>query len=146
MTDLPVHSSTIAFDYFVVAEGPLFPQSSPFSYMACFRFSHLLSLTSQTLRLLSGESSRLIRHLGFGRNVTRYGPGIGVVVNLDIDTSDSSQQKVISRSFLAILSISHPPFSLSTSFPLPQSSWNSSSSQRPKRETKKPSRLSKRSV
>jgi hypothetical protein len=38
-----------------------------------------------SLLIAEGERSRLIRHLGFDRKLVRYGPAVGIVVNLQVE-------------------------------------------------------------
>lgn len=47
-----------------------------------------------SLVIAEGESSKLIRHLGFDRYVTRYSPAIGVIVNCVFNRSNPIEKKL----------------------------------------------------
>ena len=60
------------------------------------------SLPFSALILAEGESSQLLRNLGFDRRVTRYGPAIGVVVNCRFDPSNRAEKAL--REFVVLRS------------------------------------------
>jgi len=52
---------------------------------------HIIPFDS--LVIAEGESSKLIRHLGFDRNVTRFAPAIGIIVNCVFNRANSIEKK-----------------------------------------------------
>ena len=48
-----------------------------------------------SLVIAEGESSQLVRHLGFDRLVTRYNQAIGIIVNLKFDPNNAAEKKVL---------------------------------------------------
>jgi len=53
---------------------------------------HIIPFDS--LIVAEGESSRLIRHLGFDRYVTRFGPAIGIIVNCVFNRNNAEEKKL----------------------------------------------------
>jgi hypothetical protein len=53
---------------------------------------HIIPFDS--LVIAEGESSKLIRHLGFDRNVTRFAPAIGVIVNCVFNRANPIEKKL----------------------------------------------------
>jgi hypothetical protein len=47
-----------------------------------------------SLVVAEGESSKLIRNLGFDRYVTRFAPAIGIIVNVDFNRNNSEEKKL----------------------------------------------------
>lgn len=73
------HSKVDFFEKAVSQDGAIIKSEArlPPSILNIVPFDHLVAA--------EGESSPLIRNLGFDRFVTRYGPAIGVVVNMKFD-------------------------------------------------------------
>ncbi|KAJ3041566.1 [F-actin]-monooxygenase mical3 [Rhizophlyctis rosea] len=57
--------------------------------------SHLLPFT--TFLIAEGESSRLIRHLGFTRRVTKFAEAIGIVINLHFSATATTSSSAPER-------------------------------------------------
>jgi len=87
---LEKHSKVDYFEKATSLDGAIFRKESSGGLPA--EINHIIPFDS--LVVAEGESSKLIRHLGFDRYVTRFGPAIGIIVNLVFDRSNPVEKKL----------------------------------------------------
>jgi hypothetical protein len=85
---LEKHSKVDYFEKSTTSDGAIFRNTESVPS----EIKHVIPFDS--LVVAEGESSKLIRNLGFDRNVTRFAPAIGIIVNCTFNRNNPEEKKL----------------------------------------------------